>query len=93
MEAGCYSPDPRAAGAKRPAARNPTGRPFRWPTPIRALAELGGEPGDVQMLDLWVLSHPDLRRDARIMAFTEFIADCIIADRDLFEGRRPFTHG
>lgn len=47
----------------------------------------------MQMLDLCVLSHPDLRRDARIMAFTEYIAVGIIADRDLFEGRRPFTHG
>lgn len=39
--------------------------------------------------DLWILSHPDVRRVARIRVFTEFIAQAILADRDLFEGRRP----
>lgn len=40
-------------------------------------------------LGLWVLSHPDIRRVARVRLFTEFIAETILADRDLFEGRRP----
>jgi DNA-binding transcriptional LysR family regulator len=40
-------------------------------------------------MDLWVLSHPDLWRAARVRAFTSFIADAFLADRDLFEGRRP----
>jgi DNA-binding transcriptional LysR family regulator len=41
------------------------------------------------MMDLWVLSHPDVRRSARVRAFTTFIADSILAHRDLFEGGRP----
>jgi molybdate transport repressor ModE-like protein len=40
-------------------------------------------------MDLWVLSHPDARRSARVRAFASFIADAFLADRDLFEGRRP----
>ncbi|MBT5435401.1 MAG: LysR family transcriptional regulator [Rhodospirillaceae bacterium] len=39
--------------------------------------------------DMWVLSHPGVRRVARIRHFAEFMADTIIADRDLFEGKRP----
>ena len=38
---------------------------------------------------LWVLSHPDVRRAARARVFTQFIAEAILADRDLFEGNRP----
>lgn len=41
-------------------------------------------------LHLWVLSHPDIRRAARVRAFTRFISEAILADRDLFEGRRPW---
>jgi len=37
---------------------------------------------------LWVLSHPDVRRAARVRAFMQFIGDQIISDRDLFEGNR-----
>lgn len=40
-------------------------------------------------MDLWVLSHPDMWRAARVRVFTRFIADAFMADRDLFEGRRP----
>ena len=40
-------------------------------------------------MDLWVLSHPDVRRTARVRALATFIADTVLADRDLFEGRRP----
>lgn len=47
------------------------------------------EPADEHIMDLWVLTHPDLRRAARVRAVTEFIADCVTSDRDLFEGRRP----
>ncbi|MBT6205172.1 MAG: LysR family transcriptional regulator, partial [Rhodospirillaceae bacterium] len=32
---------------------------------------------------------PGVRRVARIRHFAEFMADTIIADRDLFEGKRP----
>ena len=47
------------------------------------------DPADEHLMDLWVLTHPDLRRTARVRAVTEFIADAVISDRDLFEGRRP----
>ncbi len=40
-------------------------------------------------MDLWVLSHPDVRRSARVRAFTAFIAESILAHCDLFEGNRP----
>jgi len=39
-------------------------------------------------MDLWVLTHPDLMRVARVRGFTAFIAEKFLADRDLFEGRR-----
>jgi len=38
--------------------------------------------------DIWVLTHPDVRRMARVRIFADFISKAIIADRDLFEGRR-----
>jgi DNA-binding transcriptional LysR family regulator len=47
------------------------------------------EPITKGSMDLWVLSHPDVRKAARVRAFTAFIADTLLDDRDLFEGRRP----
>ena len=41
------------------------------------------------MPDLWILHHSDVRGVSRVSLFAEFIADVIIADLDLFEGRRP----
>jgi DNA-binding transcriptional LysR family regulator len=38
---------------------------------------------------LWVLTHEDLRRTARVSAFTEFAAEAFAARRALFEGREP----
>jgi DNA-binding transcriptional LysR family regulator len=38
---------------------------------------------------LWVLTHEDLRRTARVSAFTEFMAAALARQRDLLEGRRP----
>ena len=40
-------------------------------------------------MDLWVLFQPAIRRAARVRALSEFIAETVLADRDLFEGRRP----
>ncbi len=57
--------------------------------PDPGLRRLVPEPITEGMMDLWVLSHPDLRRAARVRAVTEFIAECVCADRALFEGRRP----
>ena len=39
--------------------------------------------------EVWLLTHPDLRRTARVAAFMSFIGDRLIAERDLIEGRRP----
>lgn len=38
-------------------------------------------------MDLWLLTHPDIRRTARVRAFMRFAADAFLAERDLFEGR------
>jgi DNA-binding transcriptional LysR family regulator len=54
---------------------------------VRAMPEPVTDKG----LDLWILTHPAVKRVARVRAFTEFISRTIVADRDLFEGRRP--HG
>lgn len=38
--------------------------------------------------DIWLLTHPDMRRTARVAAFMSFVGERIAADRDLIEGRR-----
>lgn len=40
-------------------------------------------------LDLWLLTHEDLRNTARIRLFTDFLAAALMADADLLEGRSP----
>jgi DNA-binding transcriptional LysR family regulator len=50
----------------------------------RALPPLAG-----LATELWVLTHEDLRRTARVRAFTEHAAAALAARRDLFEGRAP----
>lgn len=40
-------------------------------------------------MSLWLLTHEDLRRTARVQAFMAFMASGLEADRPLFEGRRP----
>lgn len=46
-------------------------------------------PAEDLALDIWLLIHPDLRRNARIRAFTDFMAAALSERRDLIEGRRP----
>lgn len=55
------------------------------------LRRVATDPTNDHIMDLWVLTHSDVRRAARVIAFTEYIANHILADRDLFEGRRPAT--
>lgn len=43
--------------------------------------------------ELWLLTHEDLRRTARVRAFTEFMAHALGKERDLFEGRRRSQGG
>jgi DNA-binding transcriptional LysR family regulator len=47
----------------------------------------GTEPAP--LFELWVLSHEDLRATARMRAFRDFIAQAIVRQKDLLEGRRP----
>lgn len=47
-------------------------------------------PSDVDIgTDLWICTHPDLRRAGRVRAFMDFMAESILADRDFLEGRGP----
>ena len=45
-------------------------------------------PIDAMASSLWLLTHPDLRRVARIRAFLDFTAAALTAQRGAFEGRR-----
>jgi DNA-binding transcriptional LysR family regulator len=56
---------------------------------IADLQRIMKDPVTEGAMDLWVLSHPDVRRAARVRALATFIADTVLADRDLFEGHRP----
>lgn len=40
---------------------------------------------------LWVLTHPEIRRSARVLAFMRQCADTIAQQRDLIEGRAPIA--
>jgi DNA-binding transcriptional LysR family regulator len=53
-----------------------------------ALQRVGAPVPDLA-IDLWLLTHEDLRQTARVRAFLDFMAESIAADRDLIEGRRP----
>lgn len=46
-------------------------------------------PDTVPDLQLWLLTHEDLRNTTRVRAFMDFIAAAILRERDLLEGRRP----
>ena len=43
---------------------------------------------DEKTLDLWMLTHPDLRHTARVKAFTDYILKSIESDRPRLEGAR-----
>jgi DNA-binding transcriptional LysR family regulator len=53
-----------------------------------ALVRAASLPEDF-MLDLWVLTHEDLRHTARIRIFVDFMAAVLAADANLLEGRCP----
>jgi DNA-binding transcriptional LysR family regulator len=46
-------------------------------------------PIDEMATALWVLTHADLARTARIHAFQEFVAQALRRERPLLQGRRP----
>ncbi|WP_043616961.1 LysR family transcriptional regulator [Ensifer sp. ZNC0028] len=41
--------------------------------------------------ELWLLTHEDLRRTARVSAFTEFVGQALAKHRRLLEGNKPST--
>ncbi len=47
------------------------------------------EPRSESRMDLWLLTHGDVRRSARVRLFTSHIAQAIVDLRPLFEGRSP----
>ncbi len=52
-------------------------------------AELRRVPGVAPWseLDIWLLTHPDLRQNARVKAFRSYALEVFLAEKDLFEGR------
>ncbi|MFV2033086.1 MAG: LysR family transcriptional regulator [Gammaproteobacteria bacterium] len=44
-------------------------------------------PPDELTSDLWLLTHPDLRRTARVKALMNFLAEALEKEKDLIEGR------
>ena len=58
------------------------------PEPDLARALPGG-PVPALVRELWVVTHQDLRRTARVRAFFDAVAEGIGADRRLIEGERP----
>lgn len=57
--------------------------------PDPGLVRVYPEPVTDAAMDLWVLTHPDLVRVARVREFMRFISDAMLADHDLFLGRNP----
>lgn len=51
-----------------------------------------GSPVAEMATALWVLTHEDLRRTARVSAFTEFAAHMLAKHRPLFEASEPSRH-
>ncbi len=47
------------------------------------------EPSEALKMDVWILTHPDLRRSARIRAVLDFLFETLAADRTLLEGLQP----
>jgi DNA-binding transcriptional LysR family regulator len=55
------------------------------PEIVRALPE----PLPERARELWIVTHSDLRRTARVRAFFDVVGDSLAACRPLFEGRMP----
>ena len=47
-----------------------------------------GDPLEPMTIELWVLTHPDLRHTARVKALLAFLFDELKKDAELFEGKR-----
>jgi DNA-binding transcriptional LysR family regulator len=53
------------------------------------LRRVGDAPGDTPRSALWLLTHDDLRRTARVRAAMDFFAEMLSRSRALLEGERP----
>jgi DNA-binding transcriptional LysR family regulator len=53
------------------------------------LARVRAEPVEAMATALWVLTHEDLRRTARVSAFTRFLGEALARKRPLLEGAGP----
>jgi len=47
-----------------------------------------GEPIEARTIELWILTHPDLRHTARVKALMTYLVDELKKDADLFAGTR-----
>ena len=45
-----------------------------------------GPPIPELAVDLWLLTHPDLRRSPRVRAFVDHVVPALLGKRDLLEG-------
>ncbi len=50
-----------------------------------------GDPVPEADAKLWLLTHEDLRHMGRVRAFLDFMADALTRERDLLEGRCPWS--
>lgn len=60
-----------------------------WADAEPDLQRIYPDPVMQDVLGLWVLSHPDMRRTARVRAFTKFITEVLLGDRERFEATQP----
>jgi DNA-binding transcriptional LysR family regulator len=79
----------RAAAAGMGLAALPTFLGDTMPDLKRASRPISVQPRP----SLWILSHKDLRRTARVRAFSEFAAASLARKRDVIEGQRPLETG
>ncbi|MEM7222681.1 MAG: LysR family transcriptional regulator [Pseudomonadota bacterium] len=76
-----------AASALARAGLGATVLPCYWADRDPGLRRLYPQPIANHRRGLWVLAHPDVRKAARVRAFTRFVSEVLLAERDLFEGR------
>jgi DNA-binding transcriptional LysR family regulator len=55
------------------------------------LRRVDGVPADTPRSALWLLTHNDLRRTARVRAAMDFFAEAFLRNRALLEGERPIA--
>ena len=53
------------------------------------LVRVGGELLEYRTMELWILTHPDLRHTARVKALIAFLYEALLKEKDLFEGNKP----